>query len=81
VIINGGAFTFSHRDEIVALAARYELPASYGVREFATAGGLISSTQQALQMPIAKSVCTRGGFSRARSRAICRSYSPPNSSS
>jgi putative ABC transport system substrate-binding protein len=42
VIINGGAFTFSHRDEIVALAARYKLPASYGVREFATAGGLIS---------------------------------------
>jgi len=42
LIITSGAFTFSHREEIVALAARYELPASYGVREFATAGGLIS---------------------------------------
>jgi putative ABC transport system substrate-binding protein len=42
LIITSGAFTFSHRDEIVALAARYGLPASYGVREFATAGGLIS---------------------------------------
>jgi putative ABC transport system substrate-binding protein len=42
LIITGGAFTFSHRDDIVALAARYGLPASYGVREFATAGGLIS---------------------------------------
>ncbi len=42
LIITSGAFTFSHREEIVALAARYALPASYGVREFATAGGLIS---------------------------------------
>jgi putative ABC transport system substrate-binding protein len=42
LVITSGAFTFSHRDEIVALAARYGLPASYGVREFAAAGGLIS---------------------------------------
>jgi putative ABC transport system substrate-binding protein len=42
LITTSGAFTFSHREEIVALAARYTLPASYGVREFATAGGLMS---------------------------------------
>jgi ABC-type uncharacterized transport system substrate-binding protein len=42
LVITSGAFTFSHRDEIVALAARYGLPASYGVREFAASGGLIS---------------------------------------
>ncbi len=42
LIITSGAFMSSHRDEIVALAARYELPTSYGLREFATAGGLIS---------------------------------------
>jgi ABC-type uncharacterized transport system substrate-binding protein len=42
LVVTSGAFTFSHRDEIVALAARYGLPASYGVREFAAAGGLIS---------------------------------------
>ena len=42
LIITTGAFMFSHRDEVVALAARYALPTSYGVREFATAGGLIS---------------------------------------
>ena len=42
LIITSSAFTFSHREEIVALAARYGLPASYGVRENATAGGLIS---------------------------------------
>jgi putative ABC transport system substrate-binding protein len=42
LIIASNAFTFSNRNEIVALAARYGLPASYGVRENATAGGLIS---------------------------------------
>jgi putative ABC transport system substrate-binding protein len=42
LVIASNAFTFSHREEIVALAARYALPASYGVRENATAGGLIS---------------------------------------
>ena len=42
LITTSGAFTFSHREEIVALAARYTLPASYGLREFATAGGLMS---------------------------------------
>ena len=33
---------FSHRERIVALAARHGLPASYGNREFAVAGGLMS---------------------------------------
>jgi putative tryptophan/tyrosine transport system substrate-binding protein len=42
LIVTSSAFTFSHREEIVALAAQYGLPASYGVRENATAGGLIS---------------------------------------
>ena len=42
LIVTSSAFTFSHREEIVALAARYGLPASYGVRENATAGGLMS---------------------------------------
>jgi putative ABC transport system substrate-binding protein len=42
LIVTSSAFTFSNRNEIVTLAARYGLPASYGVREFATAGGLIS---------------------------------------
>jgi putative ABC transport system substrate-binding protein len=42
LIVTSSAFTFSHREEIVALAARYGLPASYSVREFTTAGGLMS---------------------------------------
>ena len=45
---NGGLFltasglAFIHRDLIIALAARYKLPAVYFERLFATAGGLIS---------------------------------------
>src|SRR5262249_30562168 len=42
LIITCGAVMFSHRDEIVALAARYGLPVSYGVRECPLAGGLMS---------------------------------------
>ena len=42
LIIASNAFTFSNRNEIVALAAQYKLPASYGLRENTTAGGLIS---------------------------------------
>jgi len=37
-----GAFLHSHREQIVALAARYALPAIYVLREFAAAGGLMS---------------------------------------
>jgi putative ABC transport system substrate-binding protein len=38
----GGAFMFSNRERIVALAARHRLPAIYTVREFVVAGGLMS---------------------------------------
>ena len=42
LLVSVDAFLFSQRDQIVALAARHAVPAIYGVREFATAGGLMS---------------------------------------
>jgi len=36
-------FTNNHRAEIIDFAARHRLPAMYGLREFADAGGLLSS--------------------------------------
>jgi putative ABC transport system substrate-binding protein len=42
LIILPDAFTTNHRDLIVALAARYRLPAAYPLRVFAASGGLIS---------------------------------------
>jgi len=42
LLIGSGGFITSKRNEIVALAARHRLPASYSVREFADVGGLMS---------------------------------------
>jgi putative ABC transport system substrate-binding protein len=42
VLAGTGAFLNSHRDRLVALAARYALPTGYPLREFVEAGGLMS---------------------------------------
>jgi putative ABC transport system substrate-binding protein len=42
VVVQVDSFLFSQRDKIITLAARYALPAIYGVPEFAMAGGLMS---------------------------------------
>jgi putative ABC transport system substrate-binding protein len=42
LIILPDVFTANHRDLIIALAARFRLPAIYPLRVFATSGGLIS---------------------------------------
>ena len=42
LLIGSGAFTNSHRQRLVALAAQHGIPAIYGVREFVAAGGLMS---------------------------------------
>ena len=42
VFVGNDPFFFARRQQIVALAARHSLPASYYTREFVAAGGLIS---------------------------------------
>ena len=42
LIALGAAFFLSQRDQIIALAERYKLPAIYQVQDFAIAGGLMS---------------------------------------
>jgi putative ABC transport system substrate-binding protein len=42
LIVTAGGYSVNHRDLIVALAARYKLPAIYPFRYFVNAGGLIS---------------------------------------
>lgn len=41
-VIAGDAFFINSRDQITALAAHYEIPAIYNLREYTQAGGLIS---------------------------------------
>jgi putative ABC transport system substrate-binding protein len=42
LIVTASASTIVHRELIVALAARHNLPAVYNTRDFVTRGGLIS---------------------------------------
>jgi putative tryptophan/tyrosine transport system substrate-binding protein len=42
LLVGVDPFFFARREQIVALAARHSLPASYSSREFVAAGGLIS---------------------------------------
>jgi putative ABC transport system substrate-binding protein len=42
LLVGAGPFMTSKRQRLIALAARHELPATYGLREFAADGGLMS---------------------------------------
>jgi putative ABC transport system substrate-binding protein len=42
LLVGNDPFFFSRRDQLVALVSRHTIPAMYGSREFAVAGGLIS---------------------------------------
>src|SRR5262252_1960842 len=73
LIVTGSALTVLRRDLIIALAARYRLPAVYYERYFVSAGGLICyGTDYVEQFRLAAP--TSIAYSRTRSRAIslCR---------
>ena len=42
LLVSGGGFFLGQMDRIVALAARHRLPATYSLRSFVEAGGLMS---------------------------------------
>jgi putative ABC transport system substrate-binding protein len=42
LFVSAGAFYYSHRRQLAALAARHALPASFSLREYVVAGGLMS---------------------------------------
>jgi putative ABC transport system substrate-binding protein len=42
LFVNIDSFLAAHADQLVALAARYRVPASYPLRQFVAAGGLMS---------------------------------------
>jgi putative ABC transport system substrate-binding protein len=42
LLVGSGSFLFSKREQVVALAARHSLPASYAQRDYVASGGLMS---------------------------------------
>ena len=82
LLVGTDVFFISRREQLVALAARYTVPAIYDRREFAVAGGLISygASEATKPLPGARSVVMSERSSTLRSRPICQSSSRPNSS-
>ena len=71
LIVTASPSANTHRQPIIALAARHRLPAVYPVRFHVTAGGLIAYGPD-LSTSSAARPAMWIAFSRARSRPICR---------
>ncbi len=79
LIVTSSAPAAVHRDLIIALAARHQLPAVYPARYYTTSGGLISYgpiRSISTGAPPVTSIAS----SRARSQPICRCRRRPNTS-
>jgi putative tryptophan/tyrosine transport system substrate-binding protein len=79
LIVMPAPFNRTNRDLIIALAARYGIPAIYDDRPYADSGGLMTyGADRFEQLREARRMSTAS--SGAASRWICRSRIPPNSS-
>ena len=77
LIVTASASATRHRDLIITLAARHQLPAVYGGRYFVAAGGLISYGPD-LSTSTGARPATSIASSRARSRPTCRCRRRPS---
>jgi ABC-type uncharacterized transport system substrate-binding protein len=71
ILVANDPFFFNRATQFVVLAARYAIPTLYHRREFAAAGGLMSYGTDVPEQYRALGVSPRG-YSKAKSRAICR---------
>ena len=79
LFIGGGAFFTSRRVQLVHLASRHAIPATYAVRDYAEAGGLMTYGTN-VRMRFVRSASTPAASSRARSPWTCRSCKRRSSS-
>ena len=80
LFVSADSFFTSRRVQIVTLAARHALPASYPAREDVEVGGLMSYGATFRSCGV-RSASTPAASSRARSLPTCQSCSRPSSSS
>ena len=68
----------TRREHVVALAARYRIPAIYAFREFTAVGGLISYGARSCGRVAARPASMSVESSKAKNQPICRYKSRPN---
>src|SRR5262249_8105053 len=79
LVVGLDVFFISRRAQLVNLASRHALPATYPLRDFAEVGGLMSYEANAADTFVI-SESMRAASSRARSLRICRLCNRPSSS-
>src|SRR5262249_22901493 len=79
IIESNSASAIVRRDVIIALAARYRLPAIYAQRLFADAGGLISYGSNSIA-PYRRAASYVARILKGESQPICRCRTRPNMS-